>query len=150
MTDQLTVAGDVPRPVTLSVLFLLMVISPDVFFARQSPISFVKTQVFLVQLLLNIQKMIAGQWYVHLPAIWHWYQLLCMYIYYCFHQIFCYHFCLVFFLQFLFSPFLFADVHVCVCVFVVDTFHLFGINKTDGMLIPSIPACSIVYLILIF
>ena len=63
---------------------------------------------------------------------------------------FCYRFCLVLFLQFLFSPFLFADVHVCVCVFVVDTFHLFGINKTDGMLIPSIPACSTVYFIFNF
>ena len=71
--------------------------------------------------------MIAGQWYVQLVSG------MCSLLPYCagitccvciFITVSLKYFVIIFvlFLQFLFSPFLFADVHVCVCVFVVDTF----------------------------
>ena len=34
----------------------------------------------LIWLLLSSQKMIVGRWYVQLPAIWHWYLPLTIYI----------------------------------------------------------------------
>lgn len=38
---------------------------------------------------------------------------------------------------------------MCMCVYVfLLLILLFGINKTDGMLIPSIPACSTVYFLI--